>query len=208
LLLDEIGDMAPEFQGKIFRFLQDRLVTPLGSTTSRRVDVRVLAATSRLGAGNHSHPLRSDLVARLGAEPIRIPPLRERPEDIGPLAAHFAAGAVGAVDPAAFRALTLYGWPLNIRELEKTIKYAVALSPDGRLRLEHLPSTVASSLERGAPVTTRRKPRPAPARSELEHLLRQHRGNVAEVARSLDRKWVVVGRWLARHDLRPEQFRQ
>ena len=208
LLLDEIGDMPPEFQGKIFRFLQDRLVTPLGSTTCRRVDVRILAATSRLGGGNNSHPLRSDLVARLGAEPIRIPPLRERPEDIGPLAAHFAAGAVDAVEPAAFRALTLYGWPLNIRELEKAIKHAVALSPDRRLRLEHLPTTVQGALERGAPIATRRKPRPAPARSELERLLRQHRGNVSEVARSLDRKWAVVGRWLARHELRPEQFRQ
>jgi transcriptional regulator with PAS, ATPase and Fis domain len=207
LLLDEIGDMAPAFQGKIFRFLQDRLVTPLGAATFRRVDVRVIAATSRLGGGDSAHTLRSDLVARLGAEPIRIPPLRERPEDIGPLAAHFSAGAFGSVEPAAFRALSLYSWPLNVRELEKAIKHAAALSSDGELRLEHLPTTVQSALERGAPVAPRRKPRPAPARGELENLLRQHHGNVSGVARSLDRKWAVVWRWISRHELRPDQFR-
>lgn len=208
LLLDEIGDMAPAFQGRIFRFLQDRLVTPLGSTTFNRVDVRVLAATSQLGVGSSSHPLRSDLVARLGAEPTRITPLRERPEDIGPLAAHFAAGAFDTVGTAAFRALCLYSWPLNVRELEKAIKHAAALATERHLRLEHLPSTVQSALERGAPILPRRKSRPAPARGELESLLRQHHGNVASVARSLDRKWAVVGRWIARHELRPEQFRQ
>ena len=207
LLLDEIGDMPPEFQGKIFRFLQDRMITPLGSTTFRRVDVRVLAATSRLGGGNSSHPLRSDLVARLGAEAIRIPPLRERPEDIGPLAAHFATGGVRGIDAAAFRALALYNWPLNIRELEKAIKHAVALAPDGRICLEHLPSTVRGAQEQGPRIALRRRPRPAPARGELEHLLRQHNGNVSGVARSLDRKWAVVWRWIARHELRPEQFR-
>lgn len=207
LLLDEIGDMPPEFQGKIFRFLQDRMITPLGSTTFRRVDVRVLAATSRLGGGNSSHPLRSDLVARLGAEAIRIPPIRERPEDIGPLAAYFAAGGVRGIDAAAFRALALYNWPLNIRELEKAIKHAVALAPDGRICLEHLPSTVRGAREQGPRIALRRRPRPAPARGELEHLLRQHNGNVSGVARSLDRKWAVVWRWIARHELRPEQFR-
>lgn len=207
LLLDEIGDMPPELQGTIFRFLQDRLITPLGSTTSRRVDVRVLAATSRIGGGSHSNPLRSDLVARLGAEPIRILALRERPEDIGPLAAHFAPGAVRAVEPAAFRALCLYNWPLNIRELEKAIKHALALAPDGRICLEHLPSTVRAAQGEGPRITARRQPRPAPARGELEHLLRQHNGNVSGVARSLDRKWAVVWRWIARHELRPEQFR-
>jgi DNA-binding NtrC family response regulator len=208
LLLDEIADLLPAFRERIFRLLQERMVAPIGSTGLRRVDVRVLAASSRLGGGNGAHPPRSDLVARLGVEPIRLPPLRERPEDIGPLAAHFAAGAVGAIEPAAFRALSLYDWPLNVRELEKVIKHAVALATDGLLCLAHLPGTAQSALERGAPIAPRRKARPAPARGELESLLRQHHGNVSRVARSLDRKWAVVGRWIARHELRPEQFRQ
>jgi transcriptional regulator with PAS, ATPase and Fis domain len=206
LMLDEIGEMPQDFQGKLFRFLQDRLFMPIGSTVVKRADVRILAATSRLGGGQKTPALRSDLVARLGAEPIRVPPLRERPEDIGPLAAHFAADAVETVEPAAFRALSLYSWPLNIRELEKAIQRAVALV-DGDLRLEHLPSTIAGALDRGAPIALRRRPRPAPPRAELEHLLRQHHGNVAEVARSLDRKWAVVWRWIGRLKLRPEQFR-
>jgi DNA-binding NtrC family response regulator len=210
LFLDEIGDLPPASQGKIFRFLSDRQVVPPGAATCRRADVRVLAASSRLGAGDRLDPARSDLVARLGAAPIRIPPLRERPEDVGPLAAHFAAGAGagGAVEPAAFRALCLYGWPLNVRELEKAVKHAAALSTDKQIRLEQLPDTIRNALSQGAPIEPRRRRRPAPARVELEHLLRQHHGNVSSVARSLDRKWTVVWRWLSRHDLRPELFRQ
>ena len=92
LLLDEIGDMAPELQTKIFRFLQDRTFSPLGSTKPRRVDVRVIAATTRQAIG-WAGALRGDLVARLGAEPIAIPPLRKRPEEILALVAHFAEGA-------------------------------------------------------------------------------------------------------------------
>ena len=205
LLLDEIGDLPADLQGKLFRFLQDRLFMPLGSSDVKRADVRILATTSRL-EGGPAPTLRPDLLARLGSEPVRIPPLRERPEDIGPLAAHFAAGAVETVEPAAFRALSLYTWPLNVQELERTIQRAVALV-EGDLRLEHLPGAIAGTLDRGAPIALRRRPRPAPPRAELAHLLSQHHGNVAEVARSLDRKWAVVWRWIGKHQLHPDQFR-
>jgi two-component system NtrC family response regulator len=118
LLLDEIGDMAPELQTKIFRFLQDRTFSPLGSTKPRRVDVRVIAATTRQAIGLGAGALRGDLVARLGAEPIAIPPLRKRPEEILPLVERFAEGTLREIEPAAVRALCLYGWPLNVRELD------------------------------------------------------------------------------------------
>jgi transcriptional regulator with PAS, ATPase and Fis domain len=206
LLLDEIGDLPPDFQGKLSRFLQDRLFTPVGSTVVKRADVRILAATSPQGGEPKAADLRPDLLARLGAEPIRIPPLRERPEDIGPLAAHFAAGAVETIEPGAFRALSLHTWPLNIGELEKVVQRAVTQA-DGNLRLEHLPGAIAGTLDRGAPIALRRRPRPAPPRAELAHLLSQHHGNVAEVARSLDRKWAVVWRWIGKHQLHPGQFR-
>jgi transcriptional regulator with PAS, ATPase and Fis domain len=200
-LLDEIGDMAPDLQAKIFRFLQDRMVTPLGSTRARRVDVRIIAATTRLRVGRGPEALRGDLVARLGAEPIVLPPLRERPEEVSALAAHFA-GDAAAIEPAALRALCLYGWPLNVRELEKAIKSAVAISEGGLLRLEHLPSAVRGGLEHGAPVGVRRRVRPGPDRGTLKRLLEKHGGNVASVARKLDRHWTVVGRWVAHHGLK------
>ena len=204
LLLDEIGDMAPDLQAKIFRFLQDRTVTPLGSTRSRRADVRVIAATTRLRVGGGPEALRGDLVARLGADPIVIPPLRERPEEVPALAAHFAGEAAPAIEPAALRALCLYGWPLNVRELEKAIKSAVAIADGGVLRLEHLPGAVRGGLEHGAPVGVRRRARPGPDRGALEQLLDKHGGNVASVARKLDRHWTVVGRWVAHHGLKPK----
>ncbi|HSY41750.1 MAG TPA: sigma 54-interacting transcriptional regulator, partial [Polyangia bacterium] len=208
LLLDEIGEMAPELQTKIFRFLQDRTFSPLGSTKLRRVDVRVIAATTRQAIGLGTGALRGDLVARLGAEPIAISPLRKRTEEILSLVAHFGEGTIREIEPAAVRALCLYGWPLNVRELQKTITNALALTVGVGLRLEHLPSVIRGALQRGAPIEVhRRDPRPAPDSAELEQLLKQHDGNVASVARALDRKWNVVWRWVVKYKLRPEKFR-
>jgi transcriptional regulator with PAS, ATPase and Fis domain len=208
LLLDEIGEMLPDLQVKIFRFLQDRTFSPLGSTKLRRADVRVIAATARQAIGAGAGALRVDLVARLGAEPIAISPLRKRTEEILSLVAHFGEGIIREIEPAAVRALCLYGWPLNVRELEKTISNALALTGGVRLRLEHLPTVIRGALQRGAPLEAhRRDPRPAPDSAELEQMLKQHDGNVASVARALDRKWNVVWRWVVKYKLRPEKFR-
>ena len=134
--------------------------------------------------------------------------MRHRPEDIGSLIVHVGGDALREIDTAAFRALCLYGWPLNVAELEACIKRALTLCRDGHLQLEHLPSGVSASLTRGAPVSAgRRTPRAAPGRGELERLLRQHGGNVSGVARALDRQWNVVWRWLIRHELHPARFR-
>jgi transcriptional regulator with GAF, ATPase, and Fis domain len=210
LLLDEIGEMPTRAQAKILRFLQEGEIVPLGASRPRRVDVRVLAATIGGAAEGAEQALRSDLLARLGAEPIEIPPLRERIEDLGALVGHFAGGALADFEPAAFRALCFHGWPLNVRELETCVRRALTLADDGCLRLEHLPAAVRASLERGAPVTDRPRARPtaAPGRDELERLLREHHGNVASVARSLDRPWNTIWRWLTRHRIEPERFRE
>ena len=208
LLLDEIGDMPADLQAKIFRFLQERTISPLGSMKHRRIDVRLIAATTRVDATVDRASMRGDLVARLGADPIEIPPLRARPEDVPALLAHFAGGEVDQVEPAALRALCLYGWPLNVRELEKVARTATALTEGRELRLEHLPASIQGALDRGPLITARRSPRAAPERAELEHLLRAHDGNVAEVARALDRKWNVVWRWIVRLGLNPGQFRR
>jgi transcriptional regulator with PAS, ATPase and Fis domain len=208
LLLDEIGEMDPRLQVKLFRFLQDGQVLALGATRTRPLDVVVMAATSQ-GATS----VRADLVGRLGAEPVTIPPLRDRAEDIGALVAYFAgpafAGAAAAdvMEPAAFRALCVHAWPRNVRELGEVVKRALALADGRKIRVGDLPGGVRESLEAGPRVTAARKWRPAPSRIQLERLLREHRGNISGVAKALDRQWAVVHRWLRQHDLKADQFR-
>jgi DNA-binding NtrC family response regulator len=202
LLLDEVGELPDAAQKRIFRFLEGR-----SEHGPRHLDVRVIATTSVGPSG--ALPLRLDLLARLGADPIRIPPLRDRPEDVGGLVVHAGGDGLREIDTAPFRALCLYGWPLNVTELETCIKRVLTLCREGHLQLEHLPVAVSASLTRGAPVSAgrRRRPRAAPGRGELERLLRQHGGNVSGVARALDRQWNVVWRWLIRHELPPARFR-
>jgi len=202
LLLDEIGEMPPRLQVKLFRFLQDREIVPLGSTSPRRVDVRIVAATSHVSAA-----MRQDLIGRLGAEPLVIPPLRERAEDVGALVAHFGGARLAGMEPAAFRALGMYHWPRNVRELEEVVKRALTLAGGRKIRVDDLPAGVRAVLETGPRVATTRRYRAAPSRLELERLLRDHQGNIAAVAKALDRKWLVVQRWLRGHGLDPARFR-
>ena len=110
LFLDEIGDMPSELQSKLLRFLQDRRFTPLGSTRVVEADVRIVAATSRIGAGEGAPQVQEAVLGRLGAQPIVLPPLRDRVEDIGRLVAHFLRdlGDGRAFEPEAFHALCLH----------------------------------------------------------------------------------------------------
>ncbi|HXU04622.1 MAG TPA: sigma 54-interacting transcriptional regulator [Polyangia bacterium] len=202
LLLDEIGEMDPRVQAKLFRFLQDGHVQALGATRARPVDVRVVAATSQVSAS-----VRSDLVGRLGAEPIVIPPLRERPEDIGALVAHFGGPAFPGMDPPAFRALCLYAWPRNVRELGEVMKRALALAGGNPIRVDALPGDVRAVLETGPRISAPRRYRTAVTRLQLEQLMRDNHGNVSAVAKTLGRQWAVVQRWLRRHDLKADHFR-
>ena len=219
LFLDEIGEMAPELQAKLLRFAQDRLVMPVGSTQARHIDTRLLAATNRIEVATSADSLgvRLDLVARLGAEPMRLPPLREHVEDIGALVGFFLRRCERRMEPAAFRALCLHHWPGNVRELEKALQEAEVLSRGSSLvALEHLPSRIAERAERTAagpapsagdtpaPAARHRRPPTAP---ELETLLKEHRGNMTHVARALDRQPALVYRWLERFKLDPAAFR-
>ena len=113
--------MAPELQTKLLRFTQDRMLSPVGGARARRIDTRIVAATSRTGAADAVGELglRADLAARLGAEPIRIPPLRERIEDLGALARYLLGEREKPLELPAFQALCLYAWPGNVRELGK-----------------------------------------------------------------------------------------
>ena len=135
LFLDEIGETSPDFQAKLLRVLQDGEVLRVGATQSRRVDVRLVAATNRvlrdeIAAGR----FREDLFFRLNVIPISLTPLRDRREDILPLAHHFLdrhaaeAGRRLRLAPEAEQVLLAHAWPGNVRELENAIERAVVLS--------------------------------------------------------------------------------
>jgi two-component system response regulator HydG len=148
LFLDEIGEMAPSMQTKLLRAIQEGEVRKVGATTIDKVDVRIIAATNRdLKVEVEEGRFREDLFYRLNVVTIRVPPLRERREDIQPLVEHFLARACEeagmpprAVRPAALRILTSYNWPGNIRELQNELKRLVAMAdgPIGPEMLEHL----------------------------------------------------------------------
>lgn len=132
LFLDEIGDMPLAMQAKILRALQERIVTPVGGKPVK-VSARVVAATHRdLTKLVTSGQFREDLYFRLNVVPIAIPPLRERPSDIVPLAEHFLAASAGGsgkqLTPAGIENLSRYSWPGNVRELRNVIERACVLT--------------------------------------------------------------------------------
>jgi len=154
LFLDEIGDMSPSTQAKILRVLQEHEFERLGGTRTLRVDVRLIAATNRdLPAMVQAGQFREDLYYRLNVVSIEMPPLRERKDDIVPLALTFIRKFAGelkkkidSLEPDAQKLLMRYNWPGNIRELENTIERAILLA-EGRaiasvdLRLGEVPTT-------------------------------------------------------------------
>jgi len=142
IFLDEIGEVAPLTQVKLLRFLQSKEFERVGETTTRKVDVRVLAATNRdIEAAVQSGAFREDLFYRLNAMRLKLPPLRDRTEDIPLLVQHFVTkgGSNVTVSPEAQRALEAYSWRGNIRELENIIERALILSHGTGIQLHHLP---------------------------------------------------------------------
>jgi PAS domain S-box-containing protein len=147
LFLDEIGDMPLPMQAKLLRVLQEREVERVGGTSSKRVDLRIIAATAKpleelVGGGG----FRADLYYRIHVIPIHIPPLRGRREDIGEIADHFLAKISAdtgeprrRLSPDLVRVLQSYAWPGNIRELQNVLERAVAMARGDVLFPEHLP---------------------------------------------------------------------
>jgi len=210
LFLDEIGEMAPELQTKLLRFTQDRILAPVGGVRPRRIDTRIVAATSRTAPPSQksSLGLRPDLAARLGAEPLRLPPLRDRIEDLGALATFLLGERRKPFERAAFQALCVYSWPGNVRELGKVLHAAVALAGDAdRITTEHLPAAIAAAPGHVRSSPGRRTSRPPPDAAHLGALMRRFRGNMLRVARELDRKPALVYRWAKRFNLDVDDFR-
>lgn len=201
LFLDEIGDMPAVLQAKLLRVLEDGEVTPVGSAQSRKVDVRVVAATNadmpgRIGAGE----FRQDLYYRLARYTVVAPPLRERPGDIALLAAHFLevfSAEMGRTPPAltdeALARLAAYSFPGNVRELKNMIERALILSAGKTIQPVHLQfletSASASAMVQTGKTSAVSTELPlnieAAEQALIQRALEQTDGNVAEAARLL-----------------------
>ncbi len=151
LFLDEVGELAPELQAKLLRVLQEQEIRPVGATKVERVDVRVVAATNKdLEEMMAQGEFREDLYYRLNVIDVRLPPLRNRADDILPIAEHLLrqqAGKTGsptpiALSPEAQRVLLSYRWPGNVRELQNTVERGIALCSGGIIEPTDLPQVV------------------------------------------------------------------
>jgi two-component system, NtrC family, response regulator HupR/HoxA len=181
ILLDEVGEMTPATQLRLLRVLQEGEVRRVGASATRRVDVRVIAATNAdLEARVAEGTFRQDLYYRLNVFPITLPPLRERAADISALAEYFlklhrGRKAVASFTPEALRCLRAYPFPGNVRELENEIERALALVDDGQpIGLAHLsPRLTETATAASAPPTTLNEAIEALKRRMIDDALRE-----------------------------------
>lgn len=208
LFLDEVAELPLDGQTALLRVLQEREVLAIGTTRAQPVDLRVVSATHRsLEAAVASGQFRADLYARLGGLKVVLPPLRERREDLAMIVQavleRLGPGQQYVLSHAAARALFARTRPGNVRELERALHVATVMARDTALELIDEPYE-AAAVPPGSP---RLRHRDRERRAELERLLREHRGNVASVARALGKAREQVHRWIKRAGLDPDHFR-
>ena len=211
MFLDEIGDMSLATQAKLLRVIQERDFIPVGATKPKKVDIRFVAATNKnLEKGVREGLFREDLFYRLNVITIELPPLRERREDIEPLARHFLLKHVRRINkevagfsPEALQLLSSYSWPGNIRELENVVERAVILARGGVITADVLP--MRKGTDEAGPLPDYRSV--SLERMELDHIrktLQQtgyNKSRTAEILgisrKTLDRK--IAGNGLDQH---------
>ena len=217
LFLDEIGDVSPRVQTKLLRVLEELAFERVGSNRSIEVDVRVVAATHRdLQAMCEDGSFRPDLYFRLAVIPIRIPPLRERAEDIPLLVDHFLHLISGrmeidnpGIDADAMERLTRYPWPGNVRELLHALEYSVVISGPEPISWTHLPPVIqAASSEprraggraatkRSRPArTTRKRGRTRPSKEQILTALEAVDGARSQAAETLGVSRMTLWKWM------------
>ena len=194
LLLDEVGEMPLALQAKLLRVLQEGEVLPVGGKAPRKVDVRILAATQRdLRAEVDRGAFREDLYYRLHVVELHVPPLRERPEDIAPLVAHFMArhgGRLGLPDvtlsPEVLAHLASQRWPGNVRELENTVERLLALCDGEAITIDDLAlvDAAAPTVDTGAGQSLRGRVEAFEA-GVIREALERNGGNQSATAREL-----------------------
>src|SRR5207302_1500620 len=220
IFLDEVGDMPLEMQAKLLRVLQTGEIKPVGDVVTRKVRVRVIAATNRvLEKALVTGEFREDLFYRFNAFTITLPPLRERTEDIPVLAHHFLQKAEAKVNkkvdrfaPEALDLLKRYPWPGNLRELENIIERAVVLATSRQVEVAHLPL----HLQEPAPVTLRAGEGFLQARARtlalferdaIGRLLAEARGNVSVAARRAGITRRNLHRLILKYRIKTKPFR-
>jgi transcriptional regulator with PAS, ATPase and Fis domain len=207
LLLDEVGEVSPGMQVKLLRALQEREVRRVGENKSRRVDVRLVAATNRdLVNGVAGGSFRQDLYYRLKVVELHVPALRERREDILPLARVLLAEAaqrmkrkISGISPGAADQLLRHEWPGNVRELENAMERAVALARGNRVEGEDLPEEIRQSFPK--PVAREGSVRPLDE-MEKEYILAAlelNKGNQTHTAKQLQIGSATLYRKLKRY---------
>jgi Nif-specific regulatory protein len=217
LFLDEVGDLTPLTQAKLLRALQEKEFERVGSTETRRVDVRLIAATNRdLEHMVSEGSFRQDLYYRLSVFPIMLPPLRERRDDIMPLATHFTEKYVKEngrtilrISPQATSLLTSYPWPGNIRELENVMERAVLLcGPAGVIESAHLPPALQTPGHQELDDESTLEA----ALASLEHRLileamQENHGNMVKAAARLGITERIMGLRMKKYSLSFKDFR-
>jgi DNA-binding NtrC family response regulator len=214
LFLDEVADLPAEVQGKLLRALEAGEVLPLGASRARPVKVRFCSAghvdlRARVAAG----AFREDLFYRLGRPSVRVPPLRDRPEEIPPLImrALGTGPAAPAVTAAFVEAVMLRQWPGNLRELAKEVRAAAARAAQegARVTPRHLGESAGMAIATPAAAPAAAAAAPAPhklERAEVLAALQRERGSVASTARALGVRRTTFRRWLEKNGIDPKQF--
>ena len=183
IFLDEIGDMSLDTQSKVLRVLEEKEIQRVGGQRTLPVDVRVIAATNKdLRRAVEERKFREDLFYRLNVVSIKMPPLRERKEDILALAEHFVAGRAKTISARASQLLLSYGWPGNIRELKNCIDRAVVLGVGDVIRSEDLPPHIRAG---GAALLSPLESLEELEKSHIGRVLRATRWRKSEAARIL-----------------------
>ena len=211
IFLDEIGEMSPMVQVKLLRVLQERKFRRLGGTEEIDADIRIMAATNRdLSKMVAEGRFREDLFYRINVIPLRLPPLRERLDDIPQLAEHFVGEVRGADEEAdhrdlaapRWRACREYAWPGNIRELENAMERAVALEQTPTILPDSLPEQLQVGAPRAEPPAVARRARRIP-RGRLRPRAARRRTSSASTSprRCGGRRRQGQGRRAARHEL-------
>ena len=196
LLLDEIGDLPVALQVKLLRALQEGEVRRVGANVSTQVDVRLITATNRdLAADVASGRFRGDLYYRINVVTIKLPPLRDRPQDIPELALHFLRRynerlglGVESIAPAAMRQLADYAWPGNVRELENVIERALVLAQGSTIEPEHFAEFVRAAGPASAPANglSIKRETEQLERTLIQRALEQTKGNRTRAAQLLE----------------------
>jgi len=215
IFLDEIGDIDGGVQPKILKVVEDQRFRRLGDTAERRVDVRLIAATHRdLAAAVQQGEFRADLYYRLNTLVLRLPPLRERPDDLPDLAEAVLArlrrdtGRAARLEPDALEALAAYSWPGNIRELRNVLERATLFARDGRLSADTLGLDGARKTTAAAPPLDGDLTLAEVERRQIEHVLALERGQVDRAAERLGVPRSTLYQRLKEFGLSASKFRQ